>query len=148
VSIHVALNHVTEYHYDRRVGLSPQVVRLRPAPHSRTPILSYSLRVEPAGISSTGSRIPSNYLARLVFPEKTEQFSIEVDLVAEMAVINPFDFFLEPAAEKFPFSLRSRKSLHENWRHTGPRAAGRGCASVAADDRPRRSSARSTSWSN
>ncbi|MFN6995654.1 MAG: DUF2126 domain-containing protein [Aquincola tertiaricarbonis] len=104
MAIHVALNHVTRYRYDRRVGLSPQVVRLRPAPHCRTPILSYSLRVEPAQHFINWQQDPfSNYLARLVFPEKTTEFCITVDLVAEMAVYNPFDFFLEPEAENFPF---------------------------------------------
>jgi uncharacterized protein (DUF2126 family)/transglutaminase-like putative cysteine protease len=104
VSIHVALNHVTHYRYDRRVALSPQVVRLRPAPHCRTPILSYSLRIEPAQHFVNWQQDPfANHLARLVFPEKTTEFKVTVDLVAEMAVYNPFDFFLEPEAETFPF---------------------------------------------
>lgn len=105
MSIHVALKHVTRYRYDRRVALSPQVVRLRPAPHCRTPILSYSLTVEPAQHFINWQQDPfSNYLARLVFPEKTTEFTVTVDLVAEMAVYNPFDFFLEPHAQKFPFT--------------------------------------------
>lgn len=104
MSIHVVLNHVTHYRYDRRVGLSPQLVRLRPAPHCRTPILSYSLRIEPAEYFVNWQQDPqSNYLARLTFPEKVEEFRIEVNLVAEMAVYNPFDFFLEPQVERFPF---------------------------------------------
>ncbi len=104
MSIHVALNHVTHYRYDRRVGLSPQVVRLRPAPHCRTPILSYSLRIEPATHFINWQQDPfANHLARLVFPEKTSEFKVTVDLVAEMSVYNPFDFFLEPEAETFPF---------------------------------------------
>jgi uncharacterized protein (DUF2126 family) len=104
VAIHVALNHVTHYRYDRLVGLSPQIVRLRPAPHSRTPVLSYSMRVEPAEHFVNWQQDPfANYLARLVFPGKTTELKITVDLVAEMAVYNPFDFFLEPDAEHFPF---------------------------------------------
>jgi uncharacterized protein (DUF2126 family) len=104
MSIHVALNHITHYRYDRPVHLGPQVVRLRPAPHARTRILSYSMRVEPETHFVNWQQDPqSNYLARLVFPEKTRSFRIEVDLVAEMAVLNPFDYFLEPTAEKYPF---------------------------------------------
>ena len=85
MSIHVALNHVTHYRYDRLVNLSPQVVRLRPAPHCRTRILSYSLRVHPADHFINWQQDPqSNYLARLVFPDETRELKVEVDLVAEM----------------------------------------------------------------
>ena len=103
MSIHVALRHVTEYTYDRAVTLSPQQVRLRPAPHCRTRILSYSQRVTPAEHFINWQQDPQgNYVARLTFPEKVHGFRVEVDLVAEMAVHNPFDFFLEPSAEQFP----------------------------------------------
>jgi uncharacterized protein (DUF2126 family) len=104
MSIHAALNHVTHYTYDRPVNLGPQVVRLRPAPHCRSKVISYSLRVEPAKHFINWQQDPfSNFQARLVFPEKTTEFKVTVDLVVEMAVYNPFDFFLEPSAEKFPF---------------------------------------------
>lgn len=104
MSIHVALNHVTHYRYDRLVSLSPQVVRLRPAPHCRTRILSYSLKVQRADHFINWQQDPAaNYLARLVFHERTREFRIEVDLIAEMSVLNPFDFFLAPYAEEFPF---------------------------------------------
>jgi uncharacterized protein (DUF2126 family)/transglutaminase-like putative cysteine protease len=107
VSIHVALNHVTSYKYDRLINLGPQIVRLRPAPHCRTRILSYSLKISPAKhFINWQQDAHANYLARLNFPDKTDHFRIEVDLVAEMAVLNPFDFFLAPHAEKFPFKYQ------------------------------------------
>ncbi len=104
MSIHVALHHVTHYTYDRPVQLGPQVIRLRPAPHSRSRILSYSLKVEPEEHFINWQQDAfANYQARLVFPQKTTQFKVTVDVVTEMAVFNPFDFFLEPSAEEVPF---------------------------------------------
>jgi len=105
MSTHAALNHISHYRYDRPVQLGPQVIRLRPAPHCRSNIIAYSLKVEPANHFVNWQQDPfANYQARLVFPEKTTEFKVTVDLVVEMAVYNPFDFFLEPAAENFPFA--------------------------------------------
>jgi uncharacterized protein (DUF2126 family)/transglutaminase-like putative cysteine protease len=105
MAIHVALNHITHYTYDRLVNLAPHVVRLRPAPHSRTKVLSYSQRIEPAEHFINWQQDPfANYQARLVFPKPMREFKVTVDLVVEMAVYNPFDFFLEPYAETVPFA--------------------------------------------
>lgn len=105
MGIHIALHHKTSYLYDRPIHLGPQIVRLRPAPHCRTPVLSYSMQVIPADHFINWQQDPfSNYLGRLVFPEQTTEFQVVVDLVADMIVINPFDYFLEPDAEEFPFS--------------------------------------------
>jgi len=105
VSIHAALTHITHYRYDRRVRLSPQLVRLRPAPHCRTPIVSYTMQVEPGGHFVHWQQDPqSNYLARLTFPDPVREFKITVSLVAELSVYNPFDFFVDESAEHFPFA--------------------------------------------
>src|SRR5215475_1297745 len=105
MALHVALTHRTEYTYDRPIQLEPQIVRLRPAPHSRTPILSYSQTITPKDHFINWQQDPfGNYLARLVFPKKTQEFTVVVDLVADMITINPFDFFVDEYAKSWPFS--------------------------------------------
>jgi transglutaminase-like putative cysteine protease len=146
MSIHVALSHSTRYRYDRPVALSPHVVRLRPAPHCRTPVLSYSMKVEPRTQFLNWQQDPhGNYLARVVFPEKARELTVDVDLVVEMSVINPFDFFLEPSAEMYPFT-------YEPWLakdlipFLGTAPVGTGlCALLKTIDRVRKR--RWTSWS-
>src|SRR5690349_21653269 len=104
MAIRVALHHRTVYRYDRPVTLLPHVVRLRPAPHCRTPILSYSLKVQPSKQFLNWQQDPySNYLARFVFPEQAQELVFEVDLVAELTTQNPFDFFIDESAQKCPF---------------------------------------------
>jgi hypothetical protein len=106
MAIRIALHHKTSYRYDRLVSLSPHEVRLRPAPHARTPILSYSLTVLPQDHFINWQQDPyGNYIGRFVFPEKSDTLEFTVDLVADMTVINPFDFFVEKYAESFPLRL-------------------------------------------
>ena len=104
MSVTVALNHTTRYGYLRPAGLSPQTIRLRPSPHCRTPILSYSLKITPENHSFHWIQDPQgNYLARVVFPGPISEFRVEVNLVAELIPLNPLDFFLEDYAGNFPF---------------------------------------------
>ncbi len=105
MGIKVALNHRTQYLYGKAVALGPQVIQLRPAPHGRTPILSYSLRVTPADhVLKWQLDAHANPLARVLFPDRTTEFAVEVDLVAELTPFNPFDFLLEPGVEEYPFA--------------------------------------------
>ncbi|MFM7429427.1 MAG: transglutaminase N-terminal domain-containing protein, partial [Flammeovirgaceae bacterium] len=105
MSIKVAVRHQMKYEYDRTVGLSPHIFRLRPAPHGRTPILSYSLKIKPENHFINWQQDPfGNMLARVVFPEKTTELKFDVEVIANMIVINPFDFFVEKYADDFPFT--------------------------------------------
>ncbi len=125
MSIRVVCKHNTRYSFDRPVSLTPHVLRLRPAPHSRTPIRSYALRITPEKHFINWQQDPfGNYLARLVFPEKTRELKIEVEVVADMTVINPFDFFVEESAEKIPFvyepQLRKELAPYFEIEESGP----------------------------
>ncbi len=125
MSIKVAVRHYTKYEYDRHISLSPQVIRLRPAPHSRTHIKGYSLNVKPENHFINWQQDPfGNYLARIVFPEKVKFFEIDVEVIADMVVINPFDFFVEDYADAFPFdyeeSLRKQLGPYLELKESGP----------------------------
>jgi len=109
MTIRVAINHITEYRFDRPITLHPHVIRLRPSPHARSEIQSYSLKVSPEDHFLNWQQDPfGNYLARYVFPEKTRELLIHVELIVDMTVINPFDFFLEEEAEKIPFAYEAQ----------------------------------------
>jgi uncharacterized protein (DUF2126 family)/transglutaminase-like putative cysteine protease len=107
MALKVAISHKTEYKYDRNISLSPHIIRLRPAPHSRTPIEAYSLKIKPENHFLNWQQDPfGNYQARIVFPEKTKEFSIDVEIIADLITLNPFDFFVEDSAKDFPFEYK------------------------------------------
>ena len=126
MSIRAAIHHLTHYKYDRPVSLGPQIIRLKPAPHSRTRVISHSLKVMPADHFVNVQQDPyGNWLARYVFPELVNELKIEVDVVADMTVYNPFDFFVEESAETWPFEygedLRPDLVIYRTPEPAGPR---------------------------
>ena len=105
MALKVAIRHKTKYLYDKAISLSPHIFRLRPAPHSRTPIESYSIKIKPENHFFNWQQDPfGNYLARIVFPEKTKELSVDVEIIADLKTINPFDFFVEESVKNFPFT--------------------------------------------
>jgi len=125
MSIKAAVYHLTHYRYDRPVILQPQVIRLQPAPHSRTKVLSHSLRVSPDNHFVNVQQDPyGNFLTRFVFPEPVRELKIEVDLVADMTVYNPFDFFVEESGETWPFEypedVREDLAIYRRAEPAGP----------------------------
>src|ERR1051325_10610838 len=125
MSIKAAIYHLTHYKYDRPVYLQPQVIRLQPAPHPKPKFRSYSLRVSPSLHFVNVQQDPyGNYLSRFVFPEPVTELKIEVDLIADMTVYNPFDFFVEESAETWPFQypedIRADLSIYMQPEPAGP----------------------------
>ncbi|KQY11320.1 DUF2126 domain-containing protein [Rhizobium sp. Root482] len=136
MAIKAGIYHRTHYRYDRPVRLGPQTIRLKPAAHSKTRVISHALKVTPANHFVTLQQDPyGNYLARYVFPDPVTELKIEVDLVADMSVYNPFDFFVEEDAETFPFDypqeFRDDLQIYQKPEPMGPALA----AYVEAIDR-------------
>jgi uncharacterized protein (DUF2126 family)/transglutaminase-like putative cysteine protease len=135
MGIPVALHHRTAYRYDKAVALGPQVIQLRPTPHCRTPILSYSLNITPADHILNWQLDPhANYLARVMFPGRTTEFIVAVDLVADLTPVNPFAFFLDPGFENYPFTYTAELARDlEPYRFVDPKdAAGQGLRAFVA----------------
>ena len=147
MAIHVALDHSTRYQYDRPVQLSPHVIRLFPAPHARTPIHDYQLDIEPANHRLYRQQDPfGNVVGRAIFPEPVTELAVHVRLVAEMTVINPFDFFVEEYAETFSVPVR-RLAAPGARRRTSRSASAARISCAGSPRRVERSSASSTFWS-
>ncbi|MGB5419621.1 DUF2126 domain-containing protein [Algibacter sp.] len=107
MALKIVISHKTKYKYDRPVSLSPHIFRLRPAPHSRTPIEAYSIKITPENQFFNWQQDPfGNYMARLIFPDKTTELTIDVEIIADLKTINPFDFFVEEYAEEYPFTYK------------------------------------------
>ena len=126
MAIKASIYHLTHYKYDNPIRLGPQIIRLKPASHSKTRVLSHSLKVTPSNHFVNLQQDPyGNYLARFVFPDPVTELKIEVDLVADMTVYNPFDFFVEEEATKWPFAypetIREDLSIYMTPEETGPR---------------------------
>ncbi len=112
MSIKIAIDHTTTYRYDKPATLYPHVIRLRPAAHCRTPILSYTLNITPRDHFINWQQDPyGNYLARIAFQKPVTEFNVTVDLIAQLDVINPFDFFVDESAENFPFEYADSDKL-------------------------------------
>lgn len=107
MALKIVISHKTEYKYNKKISMSPHIIRLRPAAHSRTPIEAYSLKIKPENHFINWQQDPfGNYLARIVFPEKTDIFSVDVEIIADMITINPFDFFVEDGSKEYPFDYK------------------------------------------
>ena len=114
MGIQLALTHETHYKYERAVAIGPQLVRLRPAAHCRTPILNYALKIKPEKHHVHWQQDPyNNHVARVIIPDKTDELTVRVEFTAELSPTNPFDFFLDPGAEDYPvtYSADLQKDL-------------------------------------
>ena len=123
MALKVALHHETRYRYERPVMLGPQTIQLRPAPHCRTPILSYALSVAPTiGVLSWLYDPFANHVARVVFPAPASELAVTVDLIADLTPINPFAFLLEPSAQTYPF-IYANDTAHDLFPFLSPELA-------------------------